>query len=125
MRPRILSLVLCGLSLLLGAIGCRVSGTSFQMDSDQRSPSLGLQLSPRKKRTPKDDWTIRQTGGVENRSVKTQPPADKAVPQRSAWSRLLGRFGTPKRVPLPRTDIRSDEDAPDDSRYQAPRADDF
>jgi len=116
MSQRILPWILCGLSVLSGASGCRVSGTSLQMDSDHRTPILGLRLAPRNKKAPKHERTIRQIGGSENRSIDPQRPAGEPLPQRSAWSRLLGRFGTPKRIPLPRTDIRSDNNAPSNSR---------
>ena len=88
---------------------CQPSRQAFQMDSDSRTPMLGLEFAPKK---PSADVT-----GISNRAaseIRTVPgassrtqPVDEAEPP-SGWSKLWGKLTPAKRIPLPRTDSRDD-----------------
>jgi hypothetical protein len=85
---------------------CRVASTSFQVDSDNQAPALGIQLAPKSKQ-PAAESRIQQASAVENVSqteAKAGSNLGESDTRPSAWSKLLGRFRKPQRIPLPRTD---------------------
>jgi len=91
--------------------GCRVASTSFQVDSDNQAPALGIQLAPKSEQLPAES-SIRQAGAVENISQKEAEAGSSrsdSTTRPSTWSKLLGRFRKPQRIPLPRTDLNEED----------------
>lgn len=96
--------LLLGVFLAVLPAACRVSGASFRLDSDSRSPSLGIQLAPKAKK-----------GDARGESASTPPPraGDRDAIQLASdretgpaghppsWSDWLGSLGRPRRIPLP------------------------
>jgi len=118
---RSLCILVAGGCLLCGLSGCQVARTSFQMDSDNRVPILGLQLSPRER----DTSGIRRDHAADDETPVVDLNRRETMPRRSPWSKLLGRFGKPKRIPLPRTDLQSVDDPPAVAGLQRHESDDF
>ena len=100
---RSLCILVAGGCLLCGLSGCQVARTSFQMDSDSQVPIVGLQLSPRER----DISGIRRDYAADDETPVVDLNRGETIPRRSPWSKLLGQFGKPKRIPLPRTDLQS------------------
>jgi len=97
--------------ILAAATGCQSNKTAFQMDSDRKAPILGLRLQP--KETATQTTGIRRVNadskGSEKDSKVQNIDRTEATADNSKWKKFLGHFGHPKRIPLPRTDLLSDE----------------
>ena len=93
------------------ALGCRVDKSSFPIDGDRKAAVLGLQLSPKQKKA--QTTGIRRVNAGDNevdaQTRVQQVDQKEATADTPKWKKLLGRFGQPKRIPLPRTDLLSDE----------------
>lgn len=109
---RLVISIVGGAILLGGLSGCQVTKTSLQMDSDNRTPFFGLQLGTKKKKSEPDAVPLGQSEMPANKVVTTGFD-DEGEKPRSGWSKLFGRFGRPKRIPLPLTDSTSDVDSPE------------
>ena len=86
-------------------IGCQVAKTSFQMDSDSRTPGVGLQLAPKPKQ--KEDGTAVRSAdhhGEDAMVTHADATTDATSPSKSRWTKWLDRFRRPKQIPLPVTD---------------------
>ena len=101
-----------GVILLGGLSGCQVTKSAFQMDSDSRVPFFGLQLGSKKKKSEPDVAPLSQSETPAAGAVMAGFDDEQKNP-RSGWSKLFGRFGKPKRIPLPITDSQSDADSPE------------
>ena len=102
----------------VGISGCKIDRTSIQMDSDNRLPSIGLDLRPK----PKFErpGPIRQISGTASEPSGVELPTDRQ-PSHSRWSNWLNRFSKPKRIPLPRTDLETErEPTADAGRIRTP-----
>ena len=93
-------------ALMPGVVGCQTGTPSVQLD--RPAPSLAMERAASQQ--PQAESAIQQTGAVsEPRLVEL---SQREEPQRdSTWTKLLGRFGKPKRIPLPRTDLEADPQA--------------
>ena len=105
MLHRLLTL-LAGMALFAcGPIGCQVAKTSFQMDSDSRTPGVGLQLAPKpKQKDDKSAVTSADHYGRDATVTHADATAEATPPAKSRWTKWLDRFRRPKRIPLPVTD---------------------
>ena len=106
---RVMAVALC-----LGLPACQPSRQAFQLDSDSRTPMLGLEFTPRNEAP--DVTGIANREGSQGEVPAPAGPAQQvpveAGDDPSAWSKLWGKFTRPKRIPLPRTD----GEAPDEDR---------
>ncbi len=109
---RLVSSLVGGTILLGGLSGCQVTKSSLQMDSDSRTPFFGLQLGAKKKKSEPDVVPLGQSETPADKVVTTAFD-DEGEKPRSGWSKLFGRFGRPKRIPLPLTDSPPDADSPE------------
>jgi hypothetical protein len=78
--------------------GCAGGGRSFPMGSNgRRSPQVEVSAT----HDHPERGRIRQISSLDDGE------SAEAADQSSSWSKLLGRFSKPKRMPLPRTDVES------------------
>ena len=101
-----------GVILLAGSPGCQVAKSSFQMDSDSRLPFFGLQMAPKKKEPKPNVSPLSQSEAPVAKTTPASFDGEAATPRGSRWSKWFGRFGKPKRIPLPITDSPADDDSP-------------
>jgi hypothetical protein len=89
-----------------GLIGCQTSSPSVQLDRPAPAMTLDREPSP----AHESQTGIQQTAGSsEPRLVELNKREETA--HNSRWAKLLGRFGKPKRIPLPRTDLPAEGEA--------------
>ena len=98
--------VFAGLAIVcLMTTGCQLDRTSFQMDSNNRIPFLGFQLSDLGHRQKDSDQLI--TVRAESASVDESTEEDARTARRRLGDWLDG-LRSPERISLPRTDSQSD-----------------
>jgi hypothetical protein len=93
-----------GLSLTLAAGGCAVEHSSLSIDSNSRSPFLGLQLAPPKSKEPAYHRPIARERGKKGTDEAKVALAVDPPRTETKWSDWLNPL--PQRVsqPLPRTE---------------------
>ncbi len=110
-NDRLLLSMVGSVVLLSGLLGCQVARSSFQMDSDSRLPFFGLHLVPKKKKPDVSPLSQSENPAAEATVAGFSDEAE--TPRPTGWSKWFGRFGKPKRIPLPITDSQSDGDSPE------------
>lgn len=85
-------LAACGAVALCG--GCRLGGTSFNVNSDTNTPRVGVTMVPKQwePKPAESESDVRQTGEDETETPESKP--------KSRW----WRGAKLPRIPLPRTD---------------------
>lgn len=92
------------LLVIYGLAGCQASRPASSSRFGALSRSANVQAAHTDEGEEQETATV--TPSVQLEADALPMPEDKAT---SRWAKLFGGFGKPKRIPLPRTDLESED----------------
>ena len=92
--------------LLPGVYGCQTSPPTVQLDH----PAPSFAMNRATAQPQREEPAIKQTAAASEPQLVELRKRDEAD-SNSTWTRLFGRLGKPKRIPLPRTDLDDQQEA--------------